>query len=56
MTLHLQGMERSSVNDFKLRILLSNNLTDDIDNGEVIFKVIEQSYYYESYEKDGEEY
>ena len=30
---------------------LSQNLTSDTDNREVIFKGIEQSYYYEGYEK-----
>jgi hypothetical protein len=28
------------------------HLTDDIHNREVIFKAIEQSYYYEGYEKE----
>jgi cell filamentation protein len=54
-TLYLQAMERSPVNDLELRTLLSANLTDEIDNQEVIFKGIEQSYYYEGYEKDDEE-
>ncbi len=50
-TLYLQAMERSPVNDLELRFLLQNNLTDDVDNREIIFKGIEQSYYYEGYEK-----
>lgn len=50
-TLYLQAMERSPVNDLELRVLLQNNLTDDVDNREIIFKGIEQSYYYEGYEK-----
>ena len=50
-TLYLQAMERSPVNDLELRFLLKNNLTDDVDNREIIFKGIEQSYYYEGYEK-----
>jgi cell filamentation protein len=29
-----------------------NNLTDEISNREVIFKGIEQSYYYEGYQKE----
>lgn len=53
-SLYLQAMERSPVNELELRILLSTNLTNDVDNREVIFKGIEQSYYYEGYEKDGE--
>ncbi|WP_299914892.1 protein adenylyltransferase Fic [Sulfurimonas sp.] len=50
--LYLQAMERSPINDLELRTLLSANLTDEIDNREVIFKGIEQSYYYEGYQKD----
>ncbi len=53
-TLYLQSMERSPVNDLEIRTLLSANLTDDIDNRELIFKGIEQSYYYEGYEKNGD--
>ena len=48
---YLQSMERSPVNDLEIKTLLSNNLTDDIHNREIIFKGIEQSYYYEGYEK-----
>jgi cell filamentation protein len=48
---YLQAMERSPINDLELRTLLGQNLTDEIDNREVIFKGIEQSYYYEGYEK-----
>ncbi len=51
-TLYLQSMERSPINDLELRTLLSQNLTNDIDNREIIFKGIEQSYYYEGYEKE----
>ena len=54
-TLYLQAMERSPINDLELRTLLSNNLTEDIENREIIFKGIEQSYYYEGYEKDADE-
>lgn len=50
--LYLQAMERSPVNDLEIRTLLFAQLTDDIDNKEIIFKGIEQSYYYEGYEKD----
>jgi cell filamentation protein len=39
----------------ELRTLLGQNLTDEIDNREVIFKGIEQSYYYEGYQKDDDE-
>lgn len=54
-TLYLQSMERSPINDLELRTLLRDNLTDEVDNREIIFKGIEQSYYYEGYEKDSEE-
>jgi cell filamentation protein len=46
-TLYLQAMERSPVNDLEIRTLLSAQLTEEIDNREIIFKGIEQSYYYE---------
>lgn len=50
--LYLQAMERSPVNDLELRYLLSNALTGDVDNREIIFKGIEQSYWYEGYTKE----
>lgn len=53
-TLYLQAMERSPINDLELRTLLKEHLTNEIDNREIIFKGIEQSYYYEGYEKDTE--
>lgn len=54
-TAYLQAMERSPINDLELITLLSNNLTKEVENREVIFKGIEQSYYYEGYEKEGEQ-
>jgi len=54
-SLYLQSMERSPINDLELRTLLYANLTDDINNREVIFKGIEQSYYYEGYQKDDDD-
>lgn len=48
---YLQAMERSPVNDLELRFLLQSNLTDRTEDREIIFKGIEQSYYYEGYEK-----
>lgn len=48
--LYLQAIERSPINDLEIRTLLSENLTPKIDDREVIFKGIEQSYYYEGYE------
>lgn len=53
-TLYLQSMERSPINDLELRTLLKENLTSEVNNREIIFKGIEQSYYYEGYEKDEE--
>ncbi|MDE6483702.1 MAG: Fic family protein [Rikenellaceae bacterium] len=50
--LYLQAMERSPVNDLELRFLLQAALTDKTDDREVIFKGIEQSYYYEGYNSD----
>lgn len=47
--LYLQAMERSPINDLELRVLLQPALTDGVDDREVIFKGIEQSYYYEGY-------
>lgn len=52
--LYLQAMERSPVNTLEIRVLLSENLTDDVENREVIFKGIDQSYFYEGYIKDEE--
>ena len=54
-TPYLQAMERSRINDLEIKTLLSNHLTDDINNREIIFKGIEQSYYYEGYKKDNDE-
>ena len=48
---YLSSMERSPINDLELKTLLANNLTNKIDDREIIFKGIEQSYYYEGYEK-----
>ena len=45
---YLQAMERSPINDLELRFLLEPALTDKVDDREVIFKGIAQSYYYES--------
>ena len=50
--LYLQAMERSPINDLELRVLLQPTLTDKVNDQEVIFKGIEQSYYYEGYSKN----
>lgn len=49
---YILAMERSPVKDLELRMLLLPALTDKVDDREVIFKGIEQSYYYEGYEKN----
>ena len=46
-----KAMERSPINDLELRTIVSQHLTTEIENREIIFKGIEQSYYYEGYEK-----
>ena len=48
---YLQAIERSHVNDLKLRFLIKANLADRVDDREVIFNGIKQSYYYERDEK-----
>ena len=53
--LYLQAMERSPINDLELRTLLTANLTDEVNNRDVIFKGIEQSYYYEGYRKEDDD-
>ncbi len=47
---YFSAMERSPINDLELRELLRTALTDKINDRDVIFKGIEQSYYYEGYE------
>jgi cell filamentation protein len=51
-TLYLQAMERSPINDLEIRTLLFANLTSDIEDRDVLFKGIEQSYYYEGYRRE----
>lgn len=48
---YLQAMERSPINDLEIRFLIEKSLTNKVDDREMIFKGIEQSYYYEGYEK-----
>jgi cell filamentation protein len=50
--LYMQAMERSPINDLELRTILLANLTDDVNNKDVVFKGIDQSYFYEGYKKD----
>ena len=46
---YLQAMERSPINDLELRFLLSNALTEETENRDIIFHGLDQSYYYEGY-------
>ena len=48
---YLSAMERSPINDLEIRTLLGAHLTDKVDDREVLFKGVEQSYYYEGYKK-----
>lgn len=48
---YLQAMERSPINDLELRHLLQPALTDQVFDREVIFKGLEQSYFYEGYRR-----
>ena len=49
---YLQAMERSLINDLDIKVLLGANLTDKFNDIDLIFKGIEQSYYYEYIEFD----
>lgn len=49
---YMMAMERSSVNDLELRVLLQSALSEDTEDRDVIFHGIEQSYYYEGYEPE----
>ena len=46
---YLLAMERSPVKDLEIKVLLSNALTDKINNREVYLKGIDASYNYEGY-------
>lgn len=49
---YMQAMERSPINELELRFLLQDALTSETDDRDVIFHGIDQSYYYEGYEKE----
>ena len=53
--LYLQAMERSPINELEIQTLLAASLTNKINDREIIFKGIEQSYYYEGYRKEDDE-
>lgn len=46
---YLSAMERSPINDLETRYLISNALTDKIDDRELYMKGIDVSYFYEGY-------
>lgn len=46
---YLLAMERSPIKDTEINILLSNALTDEVNNREVYMKGIDSSYRYEGY-------
>lgn len=47
---YLQSMERSPINTLEISTLIKQNLTDKVNDRDVIFKGLEQSYYYEEIE------
>ncbi|EKB7620698.1 Fic family protein [Enterococcus faecalis] len=46
---YLSAMKRSPVNDLEIKHLISNALTDKINDREIFMKGIDISYYYEGY-------
>lgn len=46
---YLSAMERSPVKDFEIKYLISNVLTDKINDRKIFMKGIDISYYYEGY-------
>lgn len=46
---YLSAMERSPVNDLEIKYLISNALTNRINDREIFMKGIDISYYYEGY-------
>lgn len=47
---YLLAMERSSIKDVEIKVLLKQALTDDVDNRKVFTKGIDHSYRYEGYD------
>ena len=45
---YLEAMRESVADSSRIRVLLGNALTDDINNREIIMKGIDYSYYYEA--------
>lgn len=46
---YLSAMERNPVNDLEIKYLISNSLTNRINDREIFMKGIDISYYYEGY-------
>lgn len=46
---YLLAMERSSIKDTEIKVVLKSALTSDINNRELYMKGIDHSYYYEGY-------
>ncbi len=46
---YLLAMERSSIKDVEIKVLLKEALTDEINSREMYMKGIDHSYYYEGY-------
>lgn len=46
---YLSAMERSPINDLEIKHLISNALTDKINDRKIFMKGIDISYYYEGY-------
>ena len=50
METYLSAMERSPVNDLEIKAVLTEALTDDINNRELFMKGLDYSYYFEGYQ------
>lgn len=46
---YLMAMERSTIKDTEIKLLLKNALSDEINSPDVFMKGIDASYYYEGY-------
>ena len=47
---YLSAMERSPVNDLEIKAVLTEALTDDINNRDLFMKGLDHSYYFEGYQ------
>ena len=47
---YLSAMERSPINDLEIKAVLTEALTDDINNRELFMKGLDHSYYFEGYQ------